>query len=342
MTDIVTEDTITNWDQELRELTDSLAHLFTRPEPKKAFADYVSGLLADVPKKNSWGLYDYLGYRTPRPLEHLLDGAKWDVDELRDFLPGYLAGHIGSDDAALVFDDTQIPKKGDRSVGVAPQHYGMTGDVANVQTVVMATYASEHGHAYTDRELYVPEEPWGADPDRRRAAGMPEDWEFATKPQLATRMLERAVAAGKLPFRWVVADADYGRDPGLRRACHTHSLPYVFEIPRNLPLLDARGRPTRPDQIHRGLPAGVFERRSAGDGTKGPRTYDWAAVGEATLPGQPPAAGFTHTLLVRKSIDSTTKDGRTGYDFAYFLVHARASTPPPDMIAGAGLRWKIE
>jgi SRSO17 transposase len=241
-----------------------------------------------VRRTGSWGLYDYLGYATPRPLEHFLDGAKWDVDELRDFLPGYVADHLGSTDSALIFDDTHVLKKGDKSVGVAPQHYGMTGDVANVQTIVMASYASDLGHAYVDRELYVPEESWGADPGRRQAAGMPTDWAFATKPQLAPRMLERAVAAGKLRFRWVVGDAGYGRDPGLRQACHTRSRAYVFEIPKNLPLRDAHGQPTRPDRIHRGLPAGAFERRSAGAGTKGPRTYDWASVGEVTVPGQPP------------------------------------------------------
>jgi SRSO17 transposase len=170
---------------------------------------------------------------------------------------------------------------------------------------------------------------------------MPDDWAFATKPQRATRMLERIADAGRLPFRRAAGDEGYGRDPGLRKACHTRSLPYVFEVPKNLPLLDARGRPTRPDRVHRRLPAGAFERRSAGAGTKGERTYDWAAA-EARLPGEPPADGFTHTLLVRKSTHSTTKNGKSSYEFAYFLAHDRAGTPVPDMIAGAGLRWKIE
>src|SRR5262249_43867666 len=67
----------------------------------------------------------------------------------------------------------------------------------------------------------------------------------------------------------------------------------------------------------------------------------WAAA-EARLPGEPPADGFTHTLLVRKSVQPTTKGGQTSYEFAYFLVHDRADTPVPEMIAGAGLRWKIE
>jgi hypothetical protein len=43
-----------------------------------------------------------------------------------------------------------------------------------------------------DRELYIPQE-WAADGERRLAAGIPESLEFATKPQLARRMLERAL-----------------------------------------------------------------------------------------------------------------------------------------------------
>jgi SRSO17 transposase len=206
--------------------------------------------------------------------------------------------------------------------------------------MVMATYATEHEHAYVDRELYVPES-WAADPARRRAAGMPDDGAFATKPQLATRMLKRIAAAGRLPFRRAVADEGYGRDPGLRSACHDLGVASVFEVPRNLPLADARGRRTRPDEVHRGLRAGAFERRSAGEGTTGARLYDGAAA-EVTVPGQPPADGFAHTLLVRTSVQSTTKDGKTGYDVASFLVHDRAGTPVPDTVAGAGLRWKIE
>ncbi|WP_347176771.1 hypothetical protein [Parafrankia sp. EAN1pec] len=112
-------------------------------------------------------------------------------------------------------------------------------------------------------------------------------------------------------------------------------------MPKSLPLLDGRGRSTRPDRVHAGLPVGVFERRSCGDGAKGARYYDWAAVA-VTVADQPPADGYAHTLLIRKSTTPQTRDGRTFYEFEYFLVHAPTATAVPDMVAGAGSRWTIE
>ncbi|WP_239374335.1 transposase [Frankia sp. Cj5] len=120
--------------------------------------------------------------------------------------PATLTDHIGSADVALIFDDIQILKKGNMSVGVAPKHYGLTGDVA--------TYASDLGHAYAGRELHVPGS-WAADPARREAAGMPGDWEFATKREGMNLRLYRAGADRLVPRVRPVAQWDRGaRRPG--------------------------------------------------------------------------------------------------------------------------------
>jgi SRSO17 transposase len=102
---------------------------------------------------------------------------------------------LGDPEASLVIDDTQTQKKGIKSVGVAFQHCGLTGDVRNCQTTVMLTYATTAGHAFLDRRLYLPEE-WAEDRERCRAAGIPDEVGFATKPEPAVAMLEEAVAAG--------------------------------------------------------------------------------------------------------------------------------------------------
>jgi SRSO17 transposase len=70
-------------------------------------------------------------------------------------------------------------------------------------------YASVHGHALIDRELYLPQS-WADDRDRRRAAGIPEDVEFTTKPRQAQAMISRAITAG-VPFAWVTANETYGQ-----------------------------------------------------------------------------------------------------------------------------------
>ena len=114
----------------------------------------------------------------------------------------------------LIADDTQVIKKGDKSVGVAPQHCGATGQTENCQVMPMLSYASARGHAFLDRALYLPR-CWTDDPQRCAQAGVPAERGFATKPQLVLEMLDRALAAG-VPFRYFTADSGYGRDPALR------------------------------------------------------------------------------------------------------------------------------
>jgi SRSO17 transposase len=335
---VVVEDLV-GWDADLRALTDGVGWLFQRPEPRRVFADFVRALLADVPKKNSWGLAEHAGYATPRPFEHLLDGAVWDVELLRDAVRSYVVEHLGSDQAALVADDTAVIKKGDRSVGVAPQYCGLTGQTENCQVMPMLGYATDSGHAFVDRELYLPAA-WTDDPARCKAAGVPAARAFATKPQLVTGMLARALAAG-VPFRWFAADSGYGRDPDLRGFCHERAVAYVMAVPCDLPLVGVRGGATRPDRV---LRAGghIWERRSAGSGSKGRRTYDWA-VRAVTVKDQAPAEGYAHHLLIRRSKETKRRKGRVAmHEIEYFLVHAPTDTPIPEMIRAAGLRWKIE
>ncbi|WP_202971024.1 IS701 family transposase [Saccharothrix sp. ALI-22-I] len=330
---------IAGWDADLQALTEGLGWMFNRPEPKVTFGLMVRALLADVPKKNSWGLAEHAGLATPRPFEHLLDGAVWDADTLRDQVRDYVVAGLGSADAAVIADDTQAIKKGDKSVGVAPQHCGLTGQTENCQVMPMLTYATEAGHAFIDRELYLPAS-WTSDPDRCRTAGVPADREFATKPQLVQQMLARVLAANVV-FGWFAADAGYGRDPGLRAFCHDRAVTYVMAVPVDLPLVDARGqalccKDILRDHVHR------WERRSAGAGSKGHRLYDWA-MHAVTVKEQPPAAGYGHTLLIRRSKDMRKHKGRpASYDIEYFLVHAPVATTLAAMVRAAGLRWKIE
>jgi SRSO17 transposase len=108
----------------------------------------------------------------------------------------------------LVIDETGFLKQGKKSCGVARQYTGSAGKITNCQIGVFATYASRHGHAFIDRALYLPKS-WTDDPLRLKATYIPKDVGFATKPQLAARMIARAAAAG-VPFRWVAADSVYG------------------------------------------------------------------------------------------------------------------------------------
>lgn len=340
MVEVVTQEDVAGWDMDLRALTDGLGWMFNRPEPKRVFGDFVRGLLSDAPKKNAWGLADHLGYKSPISFQHLMYGASWDADVLRDQVRSYAIEALGDERAVLVLDDTQAIKKGTKSVGVAPQHCGVTGDTRNCQVMVMLTYASEHGHAFIDRELYLPAG-WTSDPARLKEAGVPADRVFLTKPQLAVGELERAADSGA-PFEALVADSGYGRDPALRECCHDRSLSYALGVPVDLPLVLPDGGATRPDRLHRVLPAGVWERWSLGAGSKGERAYDWARVA-VHVKEQCATDGFEHSLLIRKSKQPVRgRTGKLAFEFAYFLVHAPIGTATATIMRWLGLRWAVE
>lgn len=330
----LTYDRLVEWDAALSALTaEIVGPLFNRPEPRVTFADLIRGLLADVRRKNAWQLADHLGHVNPGRIEWLLNGAAWNADVLRDRVREYVIEHLGSPDGVLVADDTQVIKQGDKSVGVARQYCGLTGQVENCQVLPMLSYASAEGHAFIDRRLYVPQE-WMDDRERCVRAGVPADLVFKTKPELVIEMLQAAIAAG-IVFKWFAADSGYGRDPGLRAFCHAGGIRYVLAVPVDLPLVDVRGRASRPDQMARTyLGDADFERRSCGDGSKGLRFYDWAFV-KVVVKGQEPAAGFVHTLLVRRKVADPSK-------IDYFLVHAPDGTSATEMVTVTGMRWTIE
>ena len=97
---------------------------------------------------------------------------------------------------------------------VQRQYTGTAGRIENSQVSVYLVYAGRCGHAAVDRELYIPRS-WTNDPDRCRAAGIPEPAVFATKPDLARRMIERFLDAGH-HAAWIAGDEVCGGNPKLR------------------------------------------------------------------------------------------------------------------------------
>jgi SRSO17 transposase len=71
---------------------------------------------------------------------------------------------------------------GVHTVGVQRQYTGTAGRIENAQVAVYLTYATDAGHAFIDRALYLPVS-WTDDTERRAAAGVPTDIKFATKPR---------------------------------------------------------------------------------------------------------------------------------------------------------------
>ncbi len=182
-------------------------------------------------------------------------------------------------DGVVVVDETGFLKKGDKSVGVQRQYSGTAGRIENCQLGVFLAYASAKGRTLLDRELYLPQV-WAEDWQRRRDAGVPDCAGFWTKPQLARLMLGRALESG-VPFAWFTGDEVYGSDRNLRLWLERKEIPHVMAIKSNEKLwaLTDRGPlQVRADRLASQVDETNWVRCSAGNGAKGPRVYDWAAV----------------------------------------------------------------
>jgi len=318
---------------------------FRRAEPRQRVGTYLRGLLAGLERKNGWTLAEHAGAVSPDGMQRLLRTAGWDVEGVRDDLRGYVLEHLG--DAAsgvFIIDETGFIKKGVRSAGVQRQYTGTSGKIDNCQLGVFLAYASDRGRALIDRELYLPVS-WTEDRERCRRADVPDEVEFATKPQLGTAMLARAHAAGALtPTSWVSADEAYGQNPGFRDWLSEREIPFVLAT-RNDDMLTSPDGNRRPAKVLATI-AGArdpdtgndgWERRAIGPGAHGMRVYDWTAVALDT-DGLP--AGWGHWLLVRRQTEPA--EGKTVRELAFYRCAAPATTPLRELVRVAGARWAIE
>ena len=289
--------------------------------------DYVKALSPGV-KANCWALAEAAGHEGWGRMQDLLRSYRWDWEDLRAELPRLAAAWVPDDPDDLVgpglaIDETAQLKHGGDTSCVAPQHAGCTGKVENCVTTVFSAYVTAHGQAWVDFDLYMPER-WANDDTRRTAAGIPEDLTFATKPELAAEQLERLAAAG-LPIGWAAFDEVYGRSEKLRKTAARAGLAYAAVIPCDYKVTLPSGAVTRADEA---ATDALFERRSCGNGSKGPRYSDWAMTATA-VDGQ--------YLLVRRLI--SRPDALTFY--LCWAPPGRKATMTY-FITIAGRRWPVE
>ena len=324
----LTAATLRDWAGELETVSKRLARHFPRVEPRQRALGYLRGLLSDVERKNGWQMAERLGDANPFAVQHLLGRAVWDADAVRDELVGYVVESLGDPDGVLVVDETGFLKTGHQSVGVARQYSGTAGRIENSQIGVFLGYATRHGSALIDRELYLPKD-WAGDAGRRTAAHVPESVEFATKIVLAKRMIERAMAAG-VPAKWVTADAVYGSDYHFRIALENRGLGYVVGVRSDFAVTTGF-RQVRAKTLLAEVPANAWHRLSCGAGSKGPRLYDWAVL----RTNSPEPRTYTRWLLIRRRIADPN-------EVAYFACGGPPATTLADLVAIAGRRWTIE
>jgi len=332
------ETTLELWASSLRDVKGRIGFLFRRKRMAASAGQFLDGLLGNEPRKTGWMRAEAAGDPGPWRQQAILGRGHWDADGLREVVRDYALETLADGDAVLVIDETGFLKQGKASCGVARQYTGSAGKITNCQIGVFASYVSRRGHAFIDRRLYLPKE-WTGDAKRMKAAHVPDDVRFATKPRIAQAMIAHAIAA-KVPFSFVAADSVYGTgeiETMLRKA----GKGYVLGVASNH-LFNSwgKGRFVRGSaaKIAEALPKSAWQRLSSGEGTKGPRLHDWAYIELADLDaGEYNSAlngEWTRGLLIRRNI----ADG----ELAFFSTWCPKGTPLKKLVAVEGHRWAIE
>jgi SRSO17 transposase len=281
--------------------------------------------MAPLKRKNGWTIAEHAGEKDPKALQRFLNLTPWSPDALRDLVVSYAMERFADPQSVLIADPTGFAKKGRKSAGVQRQYSGTLGRIDNCQIGTFLAYVNPAGsRVLLDRELYIPERSWFADPDRCAEAGIPEETVFQTRPRQVIGMIERTLQAG-VPFAWFAADEEFGQNPGLRAWLHEHRIAYVMGIPKNSEFTTEHGDVTVVEKAAGTLPPTAWQRRACGIGTKGFRVYDWAL-----LQGDDPE----HSFLIRRSLDDR--------ELAYYRCHNPRQEGISTLVRVAGSRWPVE
>jgi SRSO17 transposase len=317
-------------EQRLGEFVEPFAKLLRLPAQREHAADYMSGLVSDLEKKN----VESIAYRHDqdrRNLQHFIGTAQWDHQPLFIELAQQVGNEIGEPDGVIVFDPSGFAKQGSQSVGVARQWCGRMGKLDNCQVAVYMGYVTRLDHVLTNTRLYLPKE-WTADRARMKAAGVPKEVRFQTRHEQALEMLDEQ--GHLLPHAWIAGDDEMGRTTHFRRDLNERGEQYLLAVPSNTAIRDLEATPppygghgsdpkTPFVQAHHWrdeVDADSWTRIKVRDAEKGPLEIEIVACRVQTKIKRR-MMEYDETLVIIRSLDT---DGATKYD--YYLSNAPSNT----------------
>ena len=326
---------------------------FGRKQWREQSRNYLQALLVQAgERRNAENLSESVGI-SARSMQRFLTEARWSDDTVIGRLQEYLAPRLGHSEAVWVFDSSDFPKQGRKSVGVARQYCGRLGKVANCQAGMFLAYVSPLGRLLVDKGLYLPES-WTSDPGRCAAAGVPEERRsYRSKTELALELLERALELGHLRAEWVAGDDAFGMSPSFREGLAALGMRYVLDVPGSAPVWSLEpswtnpeyqgfGRPRKPklrdgqrrtmEQRSDELPDEAWREITVAEGSQGPRSYMFSAQRvRVTRKGKP---GEEAWAVYRRNLD--------GSEPRYYLSNAPEDTMLETLAYVGGSRWPIE
>jgi SRSO17 transposase len=344
---------------ELQGFHDAFRECFARSEPREHFFRYMVGQFSGLERKSIEPIALRVEGGRVRAMQRCLSEVAWDDAQMLRTYHRLVDDDMGDPEGVLIFDESGFPKKGHDSVGVARQYCGTLGKVENCQVGVFAAYASRHGYALVDKQLFLPE-PWLTDAyaRRRTQCQLPDDRGFQTKPQLAAAMLRELRDEGVLPFKYVVADCLYGNSPEFLQAIETcPGLTYFVSMPSDTrcwlegPVMAAKphkyqgevrstrvvAQKAKPPMtiaaVAQSLHDCFWYRRNVSEGTKGPIAYEFTKR-QVTLckDGQ---QDKTVWLVMKRTIGEHPA-------YWYYISNAPMSSRLPLFVWLSGMRWAIE
>jgi len=350
-----TEATLELWASSLRAVKGRVRPLFTQARVAASAGLFLDGLLGPERRKTGWMRAEAAGDPGPWRQQAILGRGRWEADAMRDVVRDYALETLADPDAVLVIDETGFLKQGRASCGVGRHYTGSAGKVTNCQIGVFAAYVSRHGHGFVDRALYLPKA-WTDDAARLAAAHVPDEVRLCDQAApgpahgRACPGGRRAVcpsgrgATGSFgdgsPAAMVAADGVYGVSE-VEKALRGAGKGYALGVSAAHPFNSWIGKPAASgtaESIAQALDTSARQRLSAGEGTKGPRRYDWAHLELADLDAdefnEALSGAWTRGLLIRRNL----ADGAC----AFFTTWCPASTRIKTLVRVEGQRWAIE